>query len=62
MNIFKLILIAFFTIVVSACGDSSENNMEASVNEMTPEMEAAAEEARQEAARQAQELEDLENQ
>jgi len=63
MNILKLVLLIFCTITLSACGESNDNSTASdAANEAAAKMEAASEEARAEAARRAQELEDLENQ
>ncbi|MDG1708015.1 MAG: hypothetical protein P8H03_04595 [Emcibacteraceae bacterium] len=63
MNILKLVLVTFFAISLTACGESNESSsVSDAANEAAAKMEAATEEARAEAAKRAQELEDLENQ
>jgi hypothetical protein len=67
MNIFKIAILTSLFAVLSACGDSGDNNdASTAVNNAASEMEAMTEEAREkaqeEAKKRAEELEALENQ
>ena len=63
MNTLKLALITSFIALLSACGDSNEkSSMSDAAENAASSMETMTDEAREEARKRAEELEDLENQ